>query len=257
LTADIHFDNVQVPAENVVGAVGGGLKIALQTLTYGRIGIAASGVGMAQATFDHSVERLTTRQAFGKKIAQFQHWQFKLAERATEIENARNLYMKAALRMDAGEAFPEPEAAMAKWYATSLRVMDASRQNRTSLRLEDLVDCFIRPYFEPGVHGALLARFILQHRLDPSEMTHRVFEQHLNPFAMEFIDALCMTDKRISRVDWLWRYTLLTGTVMLAMTDVGPNNRMSLLSSGQADASQVDELKRHLAEYLCRALRSG
>jgi alkylation response protein AidB-like acyl-CoA dehydrogenase len=120
LTADIYFDNVLVPANNVVGAPGGGLKIALQTLTYGRIGIAASGVGMAQALFDHSVERLKTRKAFGKSIAQFQHWQFKLAERATEIENARNLYMKAALRMDAGEAFPEPEAAMAKWYATNL-----------------------------------------------------------------------------------------------------------------------------------------
>ena len=137
------------------------------------------------------------------------------------------------------------------------RVMDSSRHNKIPLRLEDLVDCFIRPYFEPVVHGALLARFILQHRLDPSEMTHRVFEQYLNPFAMEFIEALCMTDKRISRVDWLWRYTLLTGTVMLAMTDVGPKNRMSVLSNGQADASRADELKRHLAQYLCRALRSG
>ncbi|CAM5476991.1 acyl-CoA dehydrogenase family protein [Eoetvoesiella caeni] len=120
LTADIYFDNVQVPLENVIGLPGCGLKIALQTLTYGRIGIAASGVGMAQALFDHSVQRLMTRHAFGKAIAQFQHWQFKLAERATEIENARNLYLKAALRMDAGEAFPEPEAAMAKWYATNL-----------------------------------------------------------------------------------------------------------------------------------------
>jgi len=136
-------------------------------------------------------------------------------------------------------------------------VMDASRQSKTPLQLEDLVECFIRPYFEPGVHGALLARFILQHRLDPSEMTHRVFEQYLNPFAMEFIDALCMTDKRISRVDWLWRYTLLTGTVMLAMTDVGPKNRMSVLTDGQADASRADELRRHLADYLCRALQSS
>ncbi len=120
LTADIYFDNVHVPTSNVVGEVGGGLKVALQTLTYGRIGIAASGVGMAQAIFDHSVERLKTRKAFGKTIAQFQHWQFKLAERATEIECARNLYLKAASRMDAGEPFPEPEAAMAKWYATNL-----------------------------------------------------------------------------------------------------------------------------------------
>lgn len=120
LTADIYFDNVEVPQENVVGRPGQGLKIALQTLTYGRVGIAASGAGMAQALFDHSAERLKTRRAFGKAIAQFQHWQFKMAERATEIENARNLYLKAALRMDAGEAFPEPEAAMAKWYGTNL-----------------------------------------------------------------------------------------------------------------------------------------
>ena len=81
-------------------------------MTYGRIGIAASGVGMAQADCSTKAsQRLKTRQAFGKKLAQFQHWQFKLAERATEIENARNLYLKAALRMDAGVAFPEPEAA--------------------------------------------------------------------------------------------------------------------------------------------------
>jgi butyryl-CoA dehydrogenase len=120
LTADIYLDNVKVPLENVVGQPGQGLKIALQTLTYGRVGIAASGAGMAQALFDHSAERLKSRRAFGKAIAQFQHWQFKMAERATEIENARNLYLKAALRMDDGHAFPEPEAAMAKWYATNL-----------------------------------------------------------------------------------------------------------------------------------------
>lgn len=120
LTADITFDNVKVPLDNVVGKPGQGLKIALQTLTYGRVGIAASGAGMAQALFDHSAERLKTRRVFGKPIAQFQHWQFKMAERATEIENARNLYLKAALRMDAGETFPEPEAAMAKWYGTQL-----------------------------------------------------------------------------------------------------------------------------------------
>jgi len=120
LTADTYFDDVAVPARNLVGAPGSGLRVALQTLTYGRIGIAASGVGMAQSIFDHAVERLKTRRAFGKAIAQFQHWQFKMAERATEIENARNLYLKAALRMDAGVSFPEPEAAMAKYYATQL-----------------------------------------------------------------------------------------------------------------------------------------
>jgi AcrR family transcriptional regulator len=145
--------------------------------------------------------------------------------------------------------------------ATVLRLADLSKytdaadKTKRSLQLEDLVDCFIRPYFEPGFHGALLARFILQHRLHPSDMTQRVFVQHLDPFAMEFIDALCQTDKRVSRVEWLWRYNLMTGTVMLAMTDIGAKNRMVALSNGQADASHADELRQHLREFLCRAMR--
>lgn len=122
LTADVILDHVEVPEEHVIGDVGQGLRIALSTLTYGRIGIAAAGVGLAQAAFDIAVEHLSQRTAFGKRIAQFQHWQFKLAERATELENARNLYVKAASRLDSGENFPEPEAAMAKHYGTTLAV---------------------------------------------------------------------------------------------------------------------------------------
>ena len=120
LTADVWFENVQVPQANLLGRPGQGLRVALGTLTYGRVGIAASGVGMAQSVFDECVRHLQQREAFGKKIGEFQWWQFKMAERATEIENARNLYAKAALRMDQGIEFPEPEAAMAKYYATNL-----------------------------------------------------------------------------------------------------------------------------------------
>lgn len=118
LTADVHLDNVLVPLTRRIGEPRKGLHVALSTLTYGRIGIAATGVGMAQAAFDHSVAHLTNRQAFGRKLAAFQHWQFRMAERATQIENARNLYIKAALRMDRGFEFPEPEAGMAKFYGT-------------------------------------------------------------------------------------------------------------------------------------------
>lgn len=143
--------------------------------------------------------------------------------------------------------------------ATVLRLADLSTyvKSATELRLEDLVACFVRPYFEPGVNGALLARFILQHRLHPSEMTRRVFVQYLDPFAMEFIDALCLTDKRVPRLEWLWRYSLMASTVTLAMTDIGPANRMAVLSNGEADAGRGDELKHHLVEFLCRALRSA
>ena len=120
LTADVHFENVRVPLAHMLGEAGQGLRIALATLTYGRVGIAATGVGMAQSVFDESARHLKRREAFGRKIGQFQWWQFRMAERATEIENARNLYLKAALRMDDGVEFPEPEAAMAKYYATNL-----------------------------------------------------------------------------------------------------------------------------------------
>jgi alkylation response protein AidB-like acyl-CoA dehydrogenase len=120
LTADIYFNDVFVPDVNLLGERGKGLRVALQTLTYGRIGIAAAGVGMAQSLFDHCADRLASRRAFGKVLGQFQHWQFRMAERAIGLENARNLYLKAALRKDSGVAFPEPEAAMAKYYATDL-----------------------------------------------------------------------------------------------------------------------------------------
>jgi butyryl-CoA dehydrogenase len=120
LTSDIYLQNVGVPVENLVGEMGQGLRIALGTLTYGRVGIAATGVGMAQSAFDECVHYMSQRGAFGKKIAEFQYWQFKMAERLTQIECARNLYCKAAYRFDQGIEFPEPEAAMAKYYGTQL-----------------------------------------------------------------------------------------------------------------------------------------
>lgn len=123
LTADVWFEDVELTDADLLGGVPGqGLRHALATLTLGRIGIAAAGVGMAQAAFDHAVAHLSTREAFGRKLAANQHWQFLMAERATEIENARTLYLKAALRRDAGEIFPEPEASMAKFYGSRLAV---------------------------------------------------------------------------------------------------------------------------------------
>ncbi|BBY27171.1 acyl-CoA dehydrogenase [Mycolicibacterium sediminis] len=122
ITSDVILDDVELSDDHVLGEVGNGLKIALQTLTYGRIGIAAAGVGMAQAAFDHMAHHLTTREAFGRRLGSMQHWQFLMAERATELEMARSLYLKAALRLDAGVRFPEPEAAMAKMVGSRLAV---------------------------------------------------------------------------------------------------------------------------------------
>ena len=122
LTADIEFNDVRVAETQRIGSPGDGLRTALASLTYGRVGIAACGVGMAQAAFDQGMAHLLSREAFGRKLGAFQHWQFRMADRAMEIENARSLYLKAARRLDAGESAPEPEAAMAKAYATELSV---------------------------------------------------------------------------------------------------------------------------------------
>lgn len=122
ITADIVFDSVRVPRENVLGEVGRGLAVALSCLTRGRIGIGAAGVGVAQAALDLAVDRLRTREVFGRPLGAMQHWQFTMAQRATEIECARSLYQKAALLLDRGEANAEPEAAMAKAHGSSLAV---------------------------------------------------------------------------------------------------------------------------------------
>ncbi|MGW5287222.1 acyl-CoA dehydrogenase family protein [Rhodococcus pyridinivorans] len=120
ITADVILDSVRLGPDSVLGRIGGGLRVALQTLTYGRIGIGAAGVGMAQAAFDRTVAHLRARSAFGGTLASKQHWQFLMADYAADLEAARTLYLKAALRLDAGERFPEPEAAMAKLRGTDL-----------------------------------------------------------------------------------------------------------------------------------------
>jgi alkylation response protein AidB-like acyl-CoA dehydrogenase len=113
LTSDVEFTDVYVPEDHVIAEPGRGLGAALKSLTLGRIGVGAMGVGMAQRAFDHAAAHLGRRSAFGSKLGAFQHWQFRMAEHAISLESARALYQKAARKSDAGVT-PEPEAAMAK-----------------------------------------------------------------------------------------------------------------------------------------------
>lgn len=122
ITADVILEDVHLDDSLVLGEPGRGLTLALQTLTSGRIGIAAAGVGMTQAAFDRTAAHLATRSAFGGLLGAKQHWQFLMARRATQLESARSLYLKAAMRPDEGQPFPEPEAALAKLIGTELAV---------------------------------------------------------------------------------------------------------------------------------------
>lgn len=125
-TTELVFENVRVPAENVLGEVGKGYKTAIETLNEGRIGIGAQMIGLAQGALDHTVRYVQEREQFGRAIGSFQGVQFQIAEMATEIEAARLLVYNAARLKDAGEPFVG-QAAMAKLYASEVAQKVASR----------------------------------------------------------------------------------------------------------------------------------
>ena len=118
-TAQILFENCRVPAQNLLGEEGMGLKIALSGLEGGRIGIASQAVGMARAAFDAALAYAKERQSFGQPIFQHQAVQFKLADMATQIEAARQMIWHAAALKDAGRPCLK-EAAMAKLFASEM-----------------------------------------------------------------------------------------------------------------------------------------
>ena len=123
-TAELIFNNVRVPKENLLGKVGEGFKIAMMTLDGGRIGIASQALGIAQGALDATVKYTKERKQFGKKIAQFQNTQFQMADLKTKIEAARLLVRSAAFREDEHTANPRvnysADAAMAKLYAAEV-----------------------------------------------------------------------------------------------------------------------------------------
>lgn len=116
-TCELLFENCEVPKENVLGEVGKGYKIAIETLNEGRIGIGAQMLGIAQGAYDAALNYVKGREQFGKPIAHFQGVQFQLAEMRTELEAARLMVYNAARLKDSGQDFIEA-AAMAKLYAS-------------------------------------------------------------------------------------------------------------------------------------------
>ncbi len=118
-TAELVFNNVKVPKENLLGKEGAGFKIAMSTLDGGRIGIASQALGIAQGAFENALEYAKEREQFGKPIAFQQAISFKLADMATKIETARLLIYKAAELKENHESYGM-EAAMAKQYTSDI-----------------------------------------------------------------------------------------------------------------------------------------
>ncbi len=128
-TAELIFNNVRVPAENLLGKEGEGFKIAMKTLDGGRIGIASQALGIAQGAYEEALQYSKDRIQFGKPIARLQVIAFKLADMATKIRAARLMVYSAAEKKDSGEPYGV-EAAMAKLYASdvSKEVVDEAVQ---------------------------------------------------------------------------------------------------------------------------------
>lgn len=117
-TCELLFDNCEVPKANVLGEVGKGYKIAIETLNEGRIGIGAQMVGIAQGAYEAALNYIKSREQFGKAIGSFQGVQFQIAEMRLRLEAARLMVYNAARLKDAGQDFIE-QAAMAKLYASN------------------------------------------------------------------------------------------------------------------------------------------
>jgi alkylation response protein AidB-like acyl-CoA dehydrogenase len=117
-TAALNLDNVRVPAENMVGGEGEGFRIAMMGLDGGRLNIGACSLGGAQRCLDEAVRYTKERQQFGRAIADFQNTQFTLADMATELEAARALLYRAAVKVTENAPDKTRFAAMAKRFAT-------------------------------------------------------------------------------------------------------------------------------------------
>lgn len=120
VTAELHFDNVKVPKENLLGELGKGFKEAMMILDGGRIGIAAQALGIAQGAYESSKEYTSQREQFGRSISQLQNTQFMLADMATQIKAARLLVYDAADKKENHEKGYGKDAAMAKLFASDL-----------------------------------------------------------------------------------------------------------------------------------------
>jgi alkylation response protein AidB-like acyl-CoA dehydrogenase len=118
-TCELILEDCHVPRENVLGEVGKGYKIAIETLNEGRIGIGAQMVGVAHGAWEYAAKYAQERKQFGKALTEFQGIQFQIAQMATEIEAARLMVYNAARMKDAGMPFVK-EAAMAKLFASQV-----------------------------------------------------------------------------------------------------------------------------------------
>jgi alkylation response protein AidB-like acyl-CoA dehydrogenase len=167
----VHLDGCRVPAANRLGAPGEGFRLAMAGLDGGRINIAACSLGAATSCLERSLAYVQERRQFGAALASFQSVQFTLADMATELEAARLMVQRAALKLDAGAPDATMAAAMAKRFATDVGFSVVDRALQLLGGYGYLKDYAIERYFrDTRVHRILegtneIMRLVIARRL--------------------------------------------------------------------------------------------
>jgi alkylation response protein AidB-like acyl-CoA dehydrogenase len=153
-TCELLLDQCVVPRHNVLGEVGQGYKVAIETLNEGRIGIGAQMVGIAQGALDAATAYAKERHQFGKPIADFQAMRFQLAEMATELAAARLMVYNTARLKDAGQPFLQ-QAAMTKYFASQVAERVTSRAVEVFGGIGFTVDAPVEKFYRDAKIGKI------------------------------------------------------------------------------------------------------
>ena len=129
-------------------------------------------------------------------------------------------------------------------------IMATARKAKRRPDLDSIILAFIKPYLEQSDTGRLLARLILQHRIEPSDLTRQIIKTHFDPMAERFIEAFRLAVPGVDPAAFYWRYVFMVGSVVLTITDGGPDSRLSRLSDGAADSRDPEEFQRALLDFL-------
>ena len=130
------------------------------------------------------------------------------------------------------------------------RIMTEAKCAGRSPDLDSIILAFIKPYLNLSEGGHLLARLILQHRIDPTDLTRQIIKTHFDPMARRFIEAFRLAVPSVDPAAFFWRYVFMVGAVVLTVTDIGPGNRLDRLSDGGADARNKDGFQNALLAFL-------
>ena len=130
------------------------------------------------------------------------------------------------------------------------RVLTAASSAGRRPKLDDIILVFVEPYLDPGESGRLLSRLILQHRIEPTDLTRQIIKTHFDPMAKCFIDAFRLAVPKVDPAVFAWRYIFMVGAVVLTITDSGNDNRLRRLSKGAADQRDAATLRTELVAFL-------